>query len=153
MPQDRASRHSVKVVVLYSSLGGNTRAMAEHVAAGVRLVPGVTARLMDAASPEMETLEKADGIAVGSPNYYSYPSGLVKHFFDLAFQNTAFTGKPYVAFSTQGGGGGVSAILDRLAKSLGMKRVGEGLDILGAPGGDQVRVCRKLGQALATASA
>jgi NAD(P)H dehydrogenase (quinone) len=153
MSENRASRQGVKVVVLYSSLSGNTRAMAEHVAAGVRLVPGATARLMDAASPEMETLEKADGIAVGSPNYYSYPSGLVKHFFDLAFQNAAFKGKPYVAFSTHGGGGGVSAILDRLAKSLGMKRVGEGLDILGAPEGDQVKACRKLGQALATASA
>jgi len=34
-----------------------------------------------------------------------------------------------------------------------MKRAGEGLDILGAPGGDQVKACRKLGQALARASA
>ena len=153
MSEKRASRQGVKVVVLYSSLSGNTRAMAEHVAAGVRLAPGAEAVLMDAGALDMAAAEQADGIAIGSPNYYSYVSGLVKHFFDLAFQNAAFKGKPYVAFSTHGGGGGVSAILDRLAKSLGMKRVGEGLDILGAPGGDQVKACRKLGQVLATASA
>ena len=137
-----------KIVVLYSTLGGNTRAMAEHVAAGARLVPGAEVALMDAAAVEMGPLEAADGLAIGTPNYFSYPSGLVKNFFDLAHQRAAFKGKPYVAFSTHGGGGGVSAIVDRLAQSIGMERAAEGVDVMGAPQGDQVKHCRKLGQAL-----
>lgn len=138
-----------KIVVLYSTLSGNTRAMAEEVAAGARLVPGADVALMDAASLEIGALEQADGLAIGTPNYFSYPSGLVKHFFDLAFQREAFRGKPYVAFSTHGGGGGVSEVVGRLAQAVGMKPAADGLDIVGAPKGDQGRDGRRLGQALA----
>ncbi|HUU12064.1 MAG TPA: NAD(P)H-dependent oxidoreductase [Phycisphaerae bacterium] len=141
-----------QIVVLYSTLSGNTRAMAEHVAAGVGLVPGAEAAFMDAAALDLPALEAADGIAIGTPNYFSYPSGLVKHFFDLAHQREPFKGKPYVAFSTHGGGGGVSAIVDKLAGSLGMKAAGAGLDVMGQPQGDQVKACRRLGQALAAAA-
>ena len=146
------TKGEAQVVVLYSSLGGNTRTMAEHVAAGVGLVPGAQAVVMDAAKMDLAVLERAAGIAIGSPNYYSYPSGLVKHFFDLAFQRAAFKGKPFVAFSTHGGGGGVSGQIERLANSLGMMRAAEGLDIAGAPEGDQAKACRKLGQTLAIAA-
>jgi NAD(P)H dehydrogenase (quinone) len=141
-----------RIVVLYSTLGGNTKEMAEHVASGARLVPEAEVTLMDAASLDLAALEGADGVAVGSPNYYSYPSGLVKHFFDRAFRRPAFKGKPYVAFSTHGGGGGVSATLDRLAGSLGMVKAADGLDVAGRPEGDQVKQCRRLGQVLAQAA-
>jgi len=138
-----------RIVVLYSTLGGNTRQMAEHVAAGARLVPGAEVSLMDAASLAMDALEAADGLAIGAPNYFSYPSGLIKHFFDLAYQRVPFKGKPYVAFSTHGGGGGVSNVIDRLAQAVGMKPAAAGLDVMGKAQGDQVRDCRKLGQTLA----
>lgn len=138
-----------RVVVLYSTMGGNTRAMAEHVAAGVGLVPGVGVALMDAAALDMAALESADGLAIGAPNYFSYPSGLIKHFFDMAHQRAAFKGKPYVAFSTHGGGGGISAVIDKLSQAIGMKSAAPGLDVMGHPQGDQIKDCRKLGQALA----
>jgi multimeric flavodoxin WrbA len=138
-----------RIIVLYSTLGGNTRSMAEHVAAGARLVPGADVSLMDAATLDIAALEAADGIAIGAPNYFSYPSGLIKHFFDVAFQRAAFKGKPYVAFSTHGGGGGVSPILDKLSQAVGMKSAAAGLDVTGLPQGDQVKDCRRLGQALA----
>lgn len=138
-----------EIIVLYSTLGGNTRAMAEHVAAGARLVPGVQVMLMDAAALDVAALEAAGGIAIGAPNYFSYPSGLIKHFFDMAHQRAAFKGKPYVAFSTHGGGGGISQVIDKLSQAVGMKPAAEGLDVMGLPQGDQIKDCRKLGQALA----
>jgi flavorubredoxin len=138
-----------EIVVLFSTLGGNTRAMAEHVAAGARLVPGVHVTLMDAAALELAALEAAGGIAIGAPNYFSYPSGLIKHFFDVAYQRAAFKGKPYVAFSTHGGGGGISQVIDKLSQAIGMKPAAAGLDVMGLPQGDQIKDCRKLGQALA----
>ena len=152
MSETRQPRGGAEIVVLYSTLSGNTREMAEHVAEGARLVPGAKVELMDAANLDLKRLEAAAGIAVGSPNYYSYPSGLIKHFCDLAFQNPAFKGKPYVAFSTHGGGGGISNVLDRLAGALGMKQAAPGMDVAGKPQGDQVKDCRKLGQALAAAA-
>jgi flavorubredoxin len=138
-----------EIVVLFSTLGGNTRAMAEHVAAGARLVPGVQVTLMDAAALDLAALEAAGGIAIGAPNYFSYPSGLIKHFFDMAHQRAAFKGKPYVAFSTHGGGGGISQVIDKLSQAVGMKPAAAGLDVMGLPQGDQIKDCRKLGQALA----
>jgi len=138
-----------EIIVLYSTLGGHTRAMAEHVAAGARLVPGVQVTLMDAAALDVAALEAAGGIAIGAPNYFSYPSGLIKHFFDMAHQRAAFKGKPYVAFSTHGGGGGISQVIDKLSQAVGMKPAAAGLDVMGLPQGDQIKDCRKLGQALA----
>jgi multimeric flavodoxin WrbA len=138
------------IVVLYSTLGGHTREAAEHVAAGARLVPGAEVALMDAAALDLPALEAARGLAIGSPNYYSYPSGLIKHFFDLVLHRPPFRGKPYVAFSTHGGGGGVSGIIDELAKGPGMKRVAAGVDVAGAPAGEDPKALRKLGQTLAT---
>jgi flavorubredoxin len=138
-----------RIVVLYSSLSGNTQEAAEHVAAGARLVPQVDVTLMNATAMNMDVLEAADGLAIGSPNYFTYVSGLVKHFFDLAHGRSGFKGKAYAAFSTHGGGGGVSKTIDLLAQAVGMKPAHPGLDFLNAPQGDQIKDCRKLGQMLA----
>jgi len=105
---------------------------------------------MDAASLEMPALEAAAGLAIGAPSYFSYPSGLIKHFFDLAYTHKEFKGKPYVAFSTHGGGGGVAKVIDSLAQTIGMKAAAEGLDFLNKPQGEQLKACRRLGQALAS---
>ena len=141
-----------KVCVLYDSRGGNTRAVAESIAEGVSLVPEAEVCLMDASELDMETLAASDAFAVGSPNYYTYMSGRIKTFFDLAFRNPAFKSKPFVAFSTHGGGGGVSEVIEKLADSIGMSKVAEGIDILGAPAGDQLKDCRHLGQVVARAA-
>jgi flavorubredoxin len=137
------------IIVLFSTISGNTRAAAEHVADGIRLVPGADATLMDAAAMDLASLEIASGLAIGSPNYYSYPAGLIKHFFDLVLHRSSFRGKPYAAFSTHGGGGGVSAIIAELAKGPGMKPVAPGVDVAGSPKGEDVKTLRKLGQVLA----
>jgi multimeric flavodoxin WrbA len=142
-----------RVVILYSSLKGHTRTAAEHVAAGARLVPQAEAILMDAAALDMDALESADGLAIGSPNYFTYCSGLIKHFFDLAYGRSGFKGKPYVSFSTHGGGGGISGTIDTLAQAVGMKQVHAGLDFLESPQGDQPKDLRKLGQTLAAKAA
>lgn len=141
-----------KVVVLYDSKSGNTRAAAEAIAEGAAMVPGVAGALMAAEDLDMDALKQAEAVAVGSPNYYTYMSGRIKTFFDLAFRNPAFKGKPFAAFSTHGGGGGVSGIIEKLAKSVGLAKVADGLDFLGAPAGDQLKDCRRLGQALGRAA-
>ena len=138
-----------RIIVLYSTLSGNTREAAEHVAAGAGLVPEAEVALMDAGALDVDALEGADGVAIGAPNYFTYPSGLIKHFFDLALTRKGFKGKPYVAFSTHGGGGGISKTIDALAQAVGMKQAAESVDFLKRPQGDQLKECRRLGQALA----
>ncbi|MBN2582114.1 MAG: NAD(P)H-dependent oxidoreductase [Planctomycetes bacterium] len=142
-----------KVIVLFDSRGGNTRAVAESIVEGASMVPDVEAVMMSAEQLDMEALAAAQAVAVGSPNYYTYMSGRIKTFFDLAFRNPAFKGKPFVAFSTHGGGGGISQIIEKLAGSIGMAKVAGGIDIMNAPAGDQLKECRKLGQMLGRAAA
>lgn len=141
------------VIVLFDSRGGNTRAAAESIAEGAAMVPDVTCSLMSAEQLDVDAIAAADAVAVGSPNYYTYMSGRIKTFFDLAFRNTAFKGKPFAAFSTHGGGGGVADTLEKLAKSIGMEKIADGLDFLNTPAGDQLKDCRRLGQALGRAAA
>lgn len=141
------------VIVLFDSRGGNTRAVAENVAEGARMVPKVECLLMQAGELDVAALAKADALALGSPNYFTYMSGRLKTFFDLAHGNAAFKGKPFAAFSTHGGGGGISALIQKLAKSIGMNAVADGLDVMNAPAGDQLKACRQLGQALGRAAA
>ena len=141
------------VVILYDSRTGHTHAAATAIAEGAALVPNVTAWLMNAEELDLQVLADADALAIGSPNYYTYPSGRIKTFFDLAYGQPAFKAKPFAAFSTHGGGGSITPTIEKLATTLGMTRTTEGLDFLNAPAGDQLKSCRHLGTILARAAA
>ena len=111
------------VIILYDTRSGSTFKAAEAIAEGVAMVPHCQAQLMAASELDITALEKAGAIAIGSPNYYSYVSGRIKTFFDLAYRNAAFKGKRFAAFSTHAGGGGISPVIEKLANWLGMVRL------------------------------
>jgi len=96
-----------KILVLYDSRSGNTRAMAEAVAEGARSMPGaeVTLRPVEEAKPQ--DLFEHDGIAVGSPTWCGQMTWQLKRFFD---ESTCVWGKVEnkvgCAFSSSGGQGG-----------------------------------------------
>ncbi len=77
-----AASESVTVLVAYHSAGGHTEKMAQGVAAGAKAVPGTTVVLKRVGDVTAEELFGADGLAVGSPDYWSNMSGDVKKFFD-----------------------------------------------------------------------
>lgn len=141
-----------KVIVLYDSLSGNTQAAAEAIAAGASDVPQCEVHLMKAVNLDMAALERAEAVALGSPNYYSYVSGRLKTFFDLGYRNAAFKGKPFVAFATHGGGGGITPLIEKLAGWLGMARAAEGIDIVRTPSDDDLVRCRRMGNQLGRAA-
>ena len=67
-----------KVLVIYHSETGNTKAMAQAVAEGVKEVSGVEALLKEAHQVSVSDLVSADALAFGSPTYFSYMAGVVK---------------------------------------------------------------------------
>ena len=145
------------LVVCHSQQHGNTRKMADLVAQGCREVAGVEVRLIDvnAQRVAMDDLVAADGLALGTPDYFTYMAGGLKQFFDdalLASYGGAETmNKPYVAFLTHGGGGGAIESVQRLAKSLKYREVAPPVLSKGAPAGDVVQQAIALGTALAGA--
>jgi NAD(P)H dehydrogenase (quinone) len=143
-----------KVLVVYHSGTGNTKAMAQAVAEGVKEVPGVDVALKEADQVSVGDLVNADALAFGSPTYFSYMAGVVKAIFDKAYlSRSQIKGKPFAAFAS-GGGGEVNSVqsIESIAVSCGLGKVCEGVAIGGMPTESESQDCRKLGATLARAS-
>jgi len=143
-----------KVMVVYYSGTGNTDKMAELIAEGCREVSGVEVEMTKLPGADMEAVAEADGFAFGSPDYFSYPAGHVKTFYDEALAlKEQISGRPYVAFCTHGGGGRALQPLESLSQALGLQQVAPGVTCAGAPSGKHADDARTLGRTLAEAVA
>jgi NAD(P)H dehydrogenase (quinone) len=107
------------LLVLYYSVGGSVRRMAELLAEGIERVPGAAARLRtvprmadDKALPEdgppyceLGELEHCAGLALGSPTRFGNMAAPLKHFLDgtsLLWHRGALAGKPACVFTSTG---------------------------------------------------
>ncbi len=122
---------SVKVLVAYHSLTGNTERMAEAVVDGAKSVAGTEVVLKRVGQVTADDLFSSDAVVVGSPVYWSNMSGEVKTFFDNwqfkfgVFPEFKMRNKVGAAFAT---GGQVSAgkevtMLTILAAMLGNQMI------------------------------
>ena len=142
------------LVIYHSQQSGNTRKMAELVAEGAR-AGGAAVELFNVNEVriDMKKVEKADGLALGTPDYFSYMAGGLKQFFDDAilaeWGGKKIKGKPCVIFVTHGGGGEASASVEKLAKSLEFKQIGQTLLCKGVPSGKLIEESKVLGKSLA----
>ena len=142
-----------KILVVYHSDTGNTRRAAELVAEGAAEAEGAEVEMLEAMEADNEAVVAAAGVAVGSPDYYSYMAGQVKVFFDRVFHvRDRLSGKPCAAFITHGGGGKALDSVVGLCGSVNMELVAEGLSVKGIPSGADEEACRELGRKLAAAA-
>ncbi len=137
-----------KILVIYHSDTGNTEALAKLVAAGAES-GGAEVKLVKAGELDFDEAGAADGLALGSPDYFSYVAGSVKTFFDTVLYDKRFDEKPYVGFGTHGGGAKVLEVLEKLAHSCKLKKVADGVLVKNAPEGEDVDLAKALGKALA----
>jgi len=129
----------MKALVLYHSQEyGNTAAMADAVAEGLRAA--------------------GCDVAFGSPDYYSYVAGGLKQFMDDHYildvrkGVKGLKGKPYALFYSHGGGGRVIDAMRGIFQRVGTQ-VGEPVGSRGYPSPGVLEQCRALGDALARAAA
>ena len=108
------------VLVMYHSRTGNTKALAEHIAEGVRSVEEVDCIVKSVADVEMEDLFAADGIIAGSPSYYGVMASELKVVFDRIFNDRPkMTDKVGAAFSTAGHPtGGIETTMISILESM-----------------------------------
>jgi NAD(P)H dehydrogenase (quinone) len=114
------------VLVLYYSVGGSVKRMAELISMGIERVPGAAARvrtvprvsagLMDVTLPssapdsgppyaELRDLEECAGLALGSPTRFGNMAAPLKHFLDgtaVLWHRGALAGKPACVFTSTG---------------------------------------------------
>ena len=122
---------TVKVLVAYHSLTGNTERIAESVVEGAKLVPGATVVLKRVGQVTAEDLFSSDAVIVGSPVYWSNMSGEVKTFFDNwqfkfgVFPEFKMKNKVGAAFATGGqiSSGKEVTMLTILAAMLGNQMI------------------------------
>ena len=96
---------TVRVLVAYHSLTGNTEKMAKGVVEGVKRRPGVAVGFKKVDEVTKHDLEMADGIILGCPTYYGTLPGKMKVVIDdwSWKMKVDFTDKVGGAFSTGGG--------------------------------------------------
>jgi len=141
------------LVIYHSQQYGDTKALAEALAEGVR-DSGAEVELVSTNERRVtvEDLQDADGVAVGTPDYFSYLAGTIKTFFDDVHQwdksGAPVKGKPAALFFSHGGGGRVRHPLENLAGRF-FEQVGETVESRSPTGEDAKEKCRSLGKELA----
>ena len=145
-------------VIFHSQSVGNTKAAAELVAEGIREAGDFEVVLENTNDGRLDPaiLEGCAGVAVGTPDYFSYPAGGLKMFIDdwlIAKRGgeTKIEGMPVALFVTHGGGGSAKEPHETLFRRIG-PQVGETLLVEGKPRGEAVKACVALGKALAAAA-
>ena len=140
------------ILVLYYSVHGGTRALAEAIARGVAEVPGMLPRVrtvprvatvVERSEPpvpsdgppyvELSDLEECAGLALGSPTRFGNMAAPMKYFWDQtsgAWLSGALAGKPACVFTSTGSlhGGQESTLL-----SMMLPLLHHGMFIVGLP--------------------
>lgn len=146
------ARSEKTLVVFYISAYGNTRRMAEALAAGAESVGGVRVSLYDLEGGEAgvftDLIEEADGLAFGSP---TINADAVKPIWDVLSSLTTVNvkGKLGAAFGSYGWSGEAVRLIEDRLRGLKLRVPLEGLRIKLVPDAGELDLCRELGENLA----
>ncbi|MET3444995.1 NAD(P)H-dependent oxidoreductase [Ralstonia sp. 1138] len=153
------------LLIVYHSMTGGTRQMAEAAQSGAAEEGGVTVRLLHAAQAGPDDVLAADGYLFATPENLAAISGQLKDFFDRCYYPALdhINGRPYACLICAGSDG-QNAVrqIERIATGWRLKPVAEPIivcthaqtpEAILAPkqlGADDLEHCRSLGQAMAT---
>lgn len=148
------------MLITYYSRSGNTKAMAEHVAAGAKEAAGIEVQMRPVAEVTPDDLLQFDGIIMGSPVYYGSMAAELKQLIDESVRHQGkLDGKIGGGFASSGGpgGGNETTVMDILKALMihGMVVKGEPLGdhygpiAVGAPDERSQSECRKYGRMVA----
>ena len=156
---------SKTLLIVYHSMTGGARQMAEAAQAGAAEEGGVAVRLLQAAQAGPGDVLGADGYLFATPENLAAISGQLKDFFDRCYYPVLdrINGRPYACLICAGSDG-QNAVrqIERIATGWRLKPVAEPIivcthaqtpeAILATKhiGADDLERCRTLGQAMAT---
>lgn len=120
------------VLILYHSKSGNVEQMAYAIKRGIEKYKNILIELKKAQDANWEDLEKASGLAIGTPNYFDDMAGTIKDFFDRTFYPSqskiagSLTANLPCVFFVSGGANGKSVIerLTKISKSFRFNVIG-----------------------------
>ncbi len=148
-----------KVLIIYYSRTGNTKAMAKAVEEGVKS-ESVDVQCKEVKDVSTKELLQYNGIVIGSPTYYGTMAGEIKILLDKSVKHHGkLAGKVGGAFSSSGilGGGNETTVLDILKALLVHGMIIQGSPMgphygpvaIGRPDTDNRNQCLNLGKSVA----
>jgi flavorubredoxin len=139
-----------KILIVYCSMSGNTKAAAEAVAEGAKTA-GAQVTIKDGIAAQPKDLLDCDAVVLGSYDAFSLMGGGLKDFLDRVYYPTQgrVTDKPYVAFLTYGGGGEAIQSIESIAQSFKLKKAAEPVLVRGKPKGQAIADLKALGVKIA----
>ena len=153
------------LLIVYHSMTGGARQMAEAAQAGAAEEGGVTVRLLHAAQAGPDDVLAADGYLFATPENLAAISGQLKDFFDRCYYPALdrINGRPYACLVCAGSDG-QNAVrqIERIATGWRLRSVAEPIIVcthaqtpeailaLKQIGEEDLERCRALGEALAT---
>ena len=153
------------LLIVWHSMTGGSRQMAEAAADGARSEAGATVRLMAAAQAGPGDLLAADGYLFATPENLASMAGMMKDFFDRCYYPVLerIEGRPYASMVCAGSdGSGAARQIERICTGWRLKAVAPALivnthaqtpEAILAPkqiSPDELARCRELGEALAS---
>lgn len=144
----------VKILIVYHSQTGRTRAMAEAAARGAGSIDGAAAVLKQASQTGLGDLLECSGILIGSPEYFGYMAGAVKDLFDRTYEEARgrreIFRKPYSVFISAGNdGSGALSSIERICLGYQFKKVASPVVWRGELKESALEACEELGRTLA----
>src|SRR5688572_28032917 len=116
------------VLVVFHSLTGGTRQMAEAAHRAAAAEPDIDARLLRAQDAEPEDVLQADGYLFATPENLAAMAGKMKDFFDRTYYpvRDRIAGRPYAVLVCAGSAGHNSVRqIDRICTGWRLKRIAE----------------------------
>jgi multimeric flavodoxin WrbA len=146
----------MKILIIYHSLTGHNKAMAEAVQEGAKEA-GAKADLEKAKDAEPKDILGYDAVVFGSPTYFGYMAGALKNFFEKAFSDLEKEDRqmPYAVFGCGGsqGGGPAIASIEKICDGFGgkfgkfrFKKVAEAISATQSPTPQDLDRCKELGK-------
>ncbi len=136
-----------KVVVVYLSTSGNTKAMAEAIAEGVRS-RNIDAQVVNFHEARIEDIKSADAIALGSSTFYYKMLPPMEKFIE-SLTKANVNGKVGAAFGSYGWSGEAPIMIAEKMRELGIKVIDPVLRIQYQPADKDLEECKRLGKDLA----
>ncbi len=136
-----------KVVVVYLSTSGNTKAMADAIVAGIQS-RNVDAISMNFNEARIEELEDADAIAIGSSTFYYRMLPPMEKFIE-SLEKANIKAKLGAAFGSYGWSGEAPVMIAEKMRKLGIEVIDPVLRIQYQPTDKDLEECKRLGKDIA----
>jgi flavodoxin I len=136
-----------KVVVVYLSTSGNTKAMADAIVEGVKS-RNVDAIAMNFHETRIEELKSADAIALGSSTFYYKMLPPMEKFIE-SLEKAKVADKVGAAFGSYGWSGEAPIMIAEKMRELGMDVIDPVLRIQYQPVEKDLEECKRLGKDIA----